>query len=174
MNCIDCRYSLLKDGHYNCTYEEGECIKINVLEKENAELTCKMKRNIYCYSCANATERCFRNEIGCPCEKYKSYKDENAELERKLEQTEKDLADYQFNYPTIKELQEEIAELKEEMKAKQVVLNDFKSRVETVTDRFDKKSSQLTKAKEIIRELLNSCFGYNSKTVNYEVKVKAE
>ena len=132
MNCIDCRYNLLKDGHYNCTYEEGECIKINVLEKENAELTCKMKRNIYCYSCANATERCFRNEIGCPCEKYKSYKDENAELD------------------------------------------DFKSRVETVTDRFDKKSSQLTKAKEIIRELLNSCFGYNSKTVNYEVKVKAE
>ena len=71
-------------------------------------------------------------------------------------------------------LQQEIAELKEEMKAKQVVLNDFKSRVETVTDRFDKKSSQLTKAKEIVRDLLNSCFGYNSKTVNYEVKVKAE
>lgn len=33
---------------------------------------------------------------------------------------------------------------------------------------------QLTKAKEIIRELLSSCFGYNSKTVNYEVKAKAE
>lgn len=33
---------------------------------------------------------------------------------------------------------------------------------------------QLTKAKEIIKELLNSCFGYNSKTVNYEVKAKAE
>lgn len=29
------------------------------------------------------------------------------ELERKLEQTEKDLADYQFNYPTIKELEQE-------------------------------------------------------------------
>ena len=70
MNCIDCRYSLLKDSYYNCTYEGGECIKINVLEKENAE------------------------------------------LERKLEQTEKDLADYQFNYPTIKELQKENAELK--------------------------------------------------------------
>jgi hypothetical protein len=33
---------------------------------------------------------------------------------------------------------------------------------------------QLTKAKEIISELLRSCFGYNSKTVNYEVKSKAE
>jgi hypothetical protein len=73
MNCIDCRYSLLKDGLYNCTYDEGECIKINVLEKENAE------------------------------------------LERKLEQTEKDLADYQFNYPTIKELQKENAELNKQI-----------------------------------------------------------
>lgn len=29
-------------------------------------------------------------------------------------------------------------------------------------------------AKEIIRKLLSSCFGYTSKTVNYEVKAKAE
>ena len=41
---------------------------------------------------------------------------ENAKLERKLEQTEKDLADYQFNYPTIKELQKENAEAKEIVK----------------------------------------------------------
>ena len=122
MNCIDCRYNLLKDGHYNCTYEEGECIKINVLEKENAE------------------------------------------LERKLEQTEKDLADYQFNYPTIKELQEEIAELKEH----------HESVCDTLTNTHRHIREQLAKAREIIRELLNSCFGYNSKTVNYEAKVKAE
>lgn len=37
-----------------------------------------------------------------------------------------------------------------------------------------KAQKQLTKAKEIISELLSSCFGYNSKTVNYEVKTKAE
>ena len=49
------------------------------LEKEIAELDCQMNRNKFCYSCTNATDRCFRNEIGCPCEKYKSYKDENAE-----------------------------------------------------------------------------------------------
>ena len=36
-----------------------------------------------------------------------------ADLEAKLEQTEKDLAEYQFNYPTIKELEKENAELKE-------------------------------------------------------------
>lgn len=29
-------------------------------------------------------------------------------------------------------------------------------------------------AKEIIKGLLESCFGYNSKTVNYEIKAKAE
>lgn len=43
-------------------------------------------------------------------------KEENAaqikELEQKLEQTEKDLADYQFNYPSIRELSKENAELK--------------------------------------------------------------
>ena len=51
-----------------------------IICKENAELDCQMNRNKYCYSCVNATDRCFRKEIGCPCEKYKSYKDENAEL----------------------------------------------------------------------------------------------
>lgn len=34
--------------------------------------------------------------------------------------------------------------------------------------------NQLTNAKEIIKELLESCFGYNSKSVNYEIKAKAE
>ena len=61
------------------------CSKLARLEKENAELDCQMNRNKSCYSCANATDRCFKNEIGCPCEKYKSYKDENAELKDKLE-----------------------------------------------------------------------------------------
>lgn len=57
--------------------------RIAELEKEIAELDCQKNRNKACYSCANATERCFKNEIGCPCEKYKSYKDENAELKNR-------------------------------------------------------------------------------------------
>lgn len=61
------------------------CSKLSRLEKENAELTCKMKRNTFCYSCVNATERCFRNEIGCPCEKYKSYKGLNKQLTKAKE-----------------------------------------------------------------------------------------
>ena len=56
---------------------------IEKLEKENAELDCQRNRNKYCYSCANATERCFKNEIGCPCQKYKSYTEENTELKKR-------------------------------------------------------------------------------------------
>lgn len=63
---------------------------------------------------------------------------ENVELEQKLEQTEKDLADYQFNYPTIKELEQENAKLKSEKGC------------ETCT-KFDE--VQLTKATEIIKGL---------------------
>ena len=59
------------------------CKNLAELEKENAEFHCQMNRNKFCYSCINATDKCFKNEIGCPCEKYKSYKDENAELKSK-------------------------------------------------------------------------------------------
>ena len=58
--------------------------KIEVLKKENAELDCQMNRNKSCYSCANASDICFGNEIGCPCANYKSYKDENAALNKQL------------------------------------------------------------------------------------------
>ena len=64
---------------------------------------------------------------------------ENVELERKLEQAEKDLADYQFNYPKIKELEKENAELKSEKGC------------ETCT-KFDE--VKLTKAKELLNEFM--------------------
>ena len=75
--------SAMTEQQLKVALEKGE-----QLEKKNAELDCQKNRNKFCYSCANATERCFRNEIGCPCEKYKSYKDENAELKLKLEALE--------------------------------------------------------------------------------------
>ena len=59
----------------------------------------------------------------------------------------------------VKELEKKNAELKTERGC------------ETCT-KFDE--VKLTEVKEIIIELLDSCFGYNSKTVNYEVKAKAE
>ena len=64
------------------------------------------------YSTLNRFERVwFSSIIEILTEKDKQIK----ELEQKLEQTEKDLADYQFNYPTIKELEKENKHLKEEM-----------------------------------------------------------
>lgn len=66
---------------------------------------------------------------------------ENVELEKKLEQTEKDLADYQFNYPTIKELTEgtcfahlkslekENAELKERVEKAEDLIEDMYDRI---------------------------------------------
>lgn len=96
----------------NKAYEK----RFSDLEKENAELDCQKNRNKFCYSCANATERCFRNEIGCPCEKYKSYKDENAELKLKLETLEG-----QTPWKDIKDKSEVIGQL---TKAKDI-LNNF-------------------------------------------------
>ena len=97
-----------------------------IICKENAELDCQMNRNKYCYSCVNATDRCFRKEIGCPCEKYKSYKDENAELKERLGdkvmQKQKDKADLVWKLKTANE----------------------------------QKAVQLTKAKEILRKFLDT------------------
>ena len=42
MNCNDCCYNLPKDSYSYCTYENGECVKISMLEKENAELKEKL------------------------------------------------------------------------------------------------------------------------------------
>lgn len=47
MNCVDCCYNLPGDGHSYCTYEEGECVKISMLEKENAELQQKWLNESY-------------------------------------------------------------------------------------------------------------------------------
>ena len=53
-------------------------------------------------------------------------------------------------------------------------ITELKTNFKIAKDNEYEYSSLLTKAKEIISGLLSSCFGYNSKTVNYEVKAKAE
>lgn len=65
------------------------------------------------------------------------------------------------------ELKKENAKLKKELKISQRCWQDQKNISLNA-------NCSLHKAKEIIKGLLNSCFGYNSKTVNYEVKAKAE
>lgn len=54
MNCNDCCYNLPKDGHSYCTYEEGECVKISVLEKENAELKEQIADVLECFVSASS------------------------------------------------------------------------------------------------------------------------
>ena len=89
-----------------------------VICKENAELDCQMNRNKYCYSCVNATDKCFRNEIGCPCEKYKSYKDENAELKEQCLL----LADCNACHSTCKN---ENVEIKKQLTKAKEIIKDF-------------------------------------------------
>ena len=80
------------------------------------------------------------------------------ELEQNLAQTEKDLADYQFNYPTIKELQKENAELKK-----------LKRECETSLCRaeYQYNYEQLTKAKTLLQKVADIC-GYP----NYDIPVE--
>ena len=87
------------------------CSKLSRLEKENAELDCQMNRNKYCYSCANVTDRCFRNEIGCPCEKYKSYKDENVALNERLTKVKELIEELSSSLSVVGECEEEECEL---------------------------------------------------------------
>lgn len=76
---------------------------------------------------------------------------ENAELEQKLEQTEKDLSDYQFNYPTIKELQKENAELKNRDCWKSCEYANPKAEL---IEQHLKDVQNLAKAKDIIKDYI--------------------
>lgn len=72
------------------------------------------------------------------------------DLERKLEQTEKDLADYQFNYPKIKDLEKENAELKKEYSDNLSLKDEELMCLETEFNTYK------LKAKEIILSLYNA------------------
>ena len=82
-----------------------------------------------------------------------TYENRIAELKRKLEQTEKDLADYQFNYPTIKVLQKENAELKEKVN----ILDNCDRLGDMITEAY---KDQLTKAIKLLKWWVNHC-GYH-------------
>ena len=87
-----------------------------------------------------------------------------AELEQKLEQTEKDLADYQFNYPTIKELEKENAELKENYDERGRIILSLERQL-----RLNIHSDQLTKAKKILHKICYE-FGIYDKDLIEEAK----
>ena len=122
------------------------CSKLSRLEKENAELDCQMNRNKSCYSCANTTDRCFRNEIGCPCEKYKSYKDENAEMKAQ-----------------IKLLTEKVGFWEEQTKLKEAQIEEYDRLnmfdIARTDELREKAQKQLNKAKEIIKDYMTIAKG---------------
>ena len=74
------------------------------------------------------------------------------ELEQKLEQTEKDLADYQFNYPKIKELEKENTELKEQNRSYEQLIDN--GSVTLAKERL-KNYKQLTKARGVLRNVID-------------------
>ena len=78
-------------------------------------------------------------------------------LEQKLEQTEKDLADHQFNYPTIKELEQENAELKGLKDVATLIRanNDTVTTLMQLNNMLVSKNQQLTKATDHIKQLLD-------------------
>ena len=87
-----------------------------------------MNRNKFCYSCANANDRCFRKEIGCPCEKYKSYKDEITERKAKIKLLTKKVGFWEEQTKLKKaQIKEMLSILPKEFKAKlkeQIRLNN--------------------------------------------------
>lgn len=109
------------------------------LERKNAELDCQMNRNKHCYSCVNATDRCFRNEIGCPCGNYKSHKDEITELKGKL---------LNLKITQIKDLERKIASQRGTIR---VYNNKLKSRLEQV-ERLKQENKELREENKFLKE----------------------
>ena len=88
------------------------------------------------------------------------------ELEQKLEQAEKDLADYQFNYPTIKELSEENNKLLDVINNQDVKIINLEKKNKWYSEQIcfkecaevwgenAKMQEQLEQAKEIIKDFI--------------------
>ena len=141
------------------------------LERKNAELDCQMNRNKHCYSCVNSTDSCFRNEIGCPCEKYKSYKDENTELREKVSYLEDNLR--------VARKDRENLQLKVGKGLREFIKDCPYSALKLYANGYH--AEQVEKAKEIIKKLLeeernNMYWEMNGsdKSSYYEVRKQAE
>jgi hypothetical protein len=125
--------------------------QIEELEKENAELDCQKNRNKYCYSCANVTERCFKNEIGCPCDNYKSYKDENEEL-RNNGFTVSAMTEQQLKVALEKgeQLEKENAELSEKLSEQNAGENHIEGGVVSISGSVEKQYRPFNDCNELI------------------------
>ena len=107
----------------------------------------------YCANTNNIQEDVLRLRI-----ENESLQKEIKDLEQKLEQAEKDLTDYQFNYPSIKELEKENAELK---KANKKLFGRFYKK--GVKD-YCEKEKQLAQAKGLLRAWFQYCIDTKGRT----------
>lgn len=131
------------------------------------------------------------------CKEIAELKEVNSDLKQSLDwANERESEDVN----RIAELEKENAELKKQCDTldkslvvstknnieRQKIIDEYKERIaefeakllqerETYWGKgFNYSKDQITQAKEIIKELLESCFGYASKSVNYEIKARAE
>jgi len=74
------------------------------------------------------------------------------ELEQKLEQTEKDLTDYQFNYPKIKDLEKENAELKKINTESLAELNHNNGELIIECTKLEKENAELKKQLDVLSD----------------------
>ena len=167
------------DGTYACC-RDGYLAGAEPREKRIAELDCQKNRNKSCYSCINATERCFRNEIGCPCQKYKFWKEENTELKLKLEALDPTLEDCT---ESLTDARIKIKELKKELEqAKKVqVVEHFEAYGQCRDSRrivsLEKENAELKCfIKDLIYENQNLCFQFSNTTClfNSDYRNRAE
>jgi hypothetical protein len=124
--------------------------KVNDLQKENTELDCQKNRNKACYSCANATERCFTNEISCPCEKYKSYKDENEEPKNR-----DCWKSCEYANPKAELIGQHIKDVQNLTKAKELLnfwVNDFYDAFNS-SNRYEKRHTVLVQSEQFLSEV---------------------
>lgn len=110
-------------------------------------------------------------QIQIDAEQIRALQKQKGELTDKVNDLEETIDKLREQLALRYDLEDKIAELKDELKKWKdgIALKDEEiGCIETDFNTFK------SEAKEIIKELLSSCFGYNSKTVNYEVKAKAE
>ena len=137
--------------------------------------------------CSKCDDDITKNYIHCDtCKGFECFKLGKAEATKELQEelTKKDKVIEeltQIHFSDTEGLEKQIQIDAEQIRALQKQNGELTDKVDELKKRNGELAGQkaslerwLGEAKEIIRELLSSCFGYNSKTVNYEVKAKAE
>ena len=146
MNCKNCGYGLKQSsGDFEkiiCTYEEGECVKITELEKENAELK-EQNTNL---------QEMLKTERSVTCKE--EYLKKVTELEHENAKLEKRCADYEM---TISKMEKGTCDIcKETEKDNKIAKLEQENAELKAVERmalYSRMSDRLAKAEELLLEL---------------------